>query len=61
MRENSRSQLLRFYEPAEPDSNPGAWTDLGMASMNNNTTFAVQPLWSNEAFDATGSGCVVSR
>jgi serine protease len=23
--------------------------------------FAVQPLWSNEAFDATGNGCVVSR
>jgi hypothetical protein len=23
--------------------------------------FSVQPLWSNEAFDATGNGCVVSR
>jgi len=23
--------------------------------------FAVQPLWSNEAFDASGNGCVVSR
>jgi serine protease len=23
--------------------------------------FAVQPLWSNEAFDATGNGCVLSR
>ena len=23
--------------------------------------FAVQPMWSNEAFDATGNGCVVSR
>jgi serine protease len=23
--------------------------------------YAVQPLWSNEAFDATGNGCVVSR
>jgi hypothetical protein len=23
--------------------------------------FAVQPLWSNEAFDATGDGCVVGR
>jgi hypothetical protein len=23
--------------------------------------FAVQPLWSNEAFDATGNGCAVSR
>ena len=25
------------------------------------TIGTVQPLWSNEAFDATGNGCVVSR
>src|SRR5437588_4600284 len=37
-----------------------AWTDLGMASMDNNTTFAVQPLWSNRSFDANGQGCVRS-
>jgi hypothetical protein len=23
--------------------------------------FAVQPLWSNEAYDGTGNGCVVAR
>ena len=23
--------------------------------------FAVQPLWSNEAYDATGNGCAVTR
>jgi hypothetical protein len=23
--------------------------------------YAVQPLWSNEAYDATGNGCAVSR
>jgi len=28
--------------------------------MNNRTKFAVQPLWSNKAFDATGQGCVRS-
>ena len=28
--------------------------------MNNHTTFAVQPLWSNKAFDVTGNGCVRS-
>jgi len=28
--------------------------------MNNHTKFAVQPLWSNRAFDVTGQGCVRS-
>ncbi len=37
-----------------------AWTNLGNVSMNNHTTFAVQPLWSNKAFDVTGQGCVRS-
>ena len=37
-----------------------AWTGLANVSMKNHTTFAVQPLWSNKAFDATGSGCVLS-
>jgi serine protease len=35
-----------------------AWVDLANVSMNNNTTFAVQPLWSNRSFDANGQGCV---
>jgi len=37
-----------------------AWLDtqnIGLGGHN----FAVQPMWSNEAFDATGNGCVVSR
>lgn len=37
-----------------------AWTGLANVSMNNHTTFAVQPLWSNRAFDVTGQGCVRS-
>ena len=37
-----------------------AWTKLGNVHMNNNTSFAVQPLWSNKAFDASGDGCVRS-
>src|SRR5437016_533610 len=37
-----------------------AWTDLANVSMNNHTKFAVQPLWSNRAFDVTGQGCVRS-
>jgi serine protease len=28
--------------------------------MDNHTSFAVQPLWSNKAFDVTGDGCVRS-
>jgi len=31
-----------------------------MFPMNNRTSFAVQPLWSNKAFDVTGQGCVRS-
>ena len=37
-----------------------AWTDLANASMNNHTYFAIQPLWSNKANDASGQGCVRS-
>ena len=37
-----------------------AWTDLANVSMFNHTTFAVQPLWSNRAYDASGQGCVRS-
>ncbi|MGZ4817567.1 MAG: hypothetical protein ACXVZJ_03020 [Terriglobales bacterium] len=36
-----------------------AWTGLGNVSMYNKTKFAVQPLWSNKAFDAGGNGCVL--
>jgi serine protease len=37
-----------------------AWTKLGNVPMGNKTKFAVQPMWSNRAFDATGDGCVRS-
>jgi hypothetical protein len=37
-----------------------AWTGLANVSMNNNTKFAVQPLWSNRSFDMNGQGCVRS-
>jgi hypothetical protein len=37
-----------------------AWTDLANVPMDNHTSFAVQPLWSNKAFDVTGQGCVRS-
>ena len=37
-----------------------AWTDLANVSMNSNTKFAVQPLWSNRSFDVNGQGCVRS-
>jgi serine protease len=37
-----------------------AWTGDQNISLGGHD-FAVQPMWSNEAFDATGSGCVVSR
>jgi len=37
-----------------------AWTDTQNITLGSHA-FAVQPLWSNEAFDATGNGCVVSR
>jgi hypothetical protein len=37
-----------------------AWTNTQNISLGSHQ-FAVQPLWSNEAFDATGNGCVVSR
>jgi serine protease len=37
-----------------------AWTNTQNITLGGNQ-FAVQPLWSNEASDATGNGCVVSR
>ena len=37
-----------------------AWTDTQNITLGSHS-FAVQPMWSNEAFDATGNGCVVSR
>jgi hypothetical protein len=36
-----------------------AWTNTQNIALGAHQ-FAVQPLWSNAAFDATGSGCVVS-
>jgi hypothetical protein len=37
-----------------------AWTNTQNIALGSHK-FAVQPLWSNEAFDAGGNGCVVSR
>jgi serine protease len=37
-----------------------AWLNTQNIALGSHS-FAVQPLWSNEAFDATGNGCVVSR
>jgi hypothetical protein len=37
-----------------------AWMDTQNITLGSHE-FAVQPLWSNEAYDATGNGCVVSR
>ena len=37
-----------------------AWTDTQNISLGSHQ-FAVQPLWSNEAFDATGNACARSR
>ncbi len=37
-----------------------AWNGLGNVPMDNHTSFAVQPLWSNKAFDVAGDGCVRS-
>jgi hypothetical protein len=37
-----------------------AWLNTQNISLGSHQ-FAVQPLWSNEAYDATGNGCVVSR
>jgi serine protease len=37
-----------------------AWMDTQNISLAGRA-FAVQPLWSNEAYDATGNGCVVTR
>ena len=37
-----------------------AWLDTQNITLGTHQ-FAVQPTWSNEAYDATGNGCVVSR
>jgi hypothetical protein len=37
-----------------------AWTNTQNITLGGHQ-FAVQPMWSNEAFDATGNGCVISR
>lgn len=37
-----------------------AWTDTQNIALGDHQ-FAVQPMWSNEAYDATGNGCVVGR
>ena len=37
-----------------------AWLDTQNITLGGHA-YAVQPMWSNEAFDATGNGCVVSR
>ena len=37
-----------------------AWTNTQNIALGGHQ-YAVQPLWSNEAYDATGNGCVVSR
>jgi hypothetical protein len=37
-----------------------AWTDTQNITLGSRQ-YAVQPTWSNEAFDATGNGCAVSR
>jgi hypothetical protein len=37
-----------------------AWIDMQNIALGGHK-FAVQPTWSNEAFDATGNGCAVSR
>ena len=38
-----------------------AWTNLQDINMKTGTYFAVQPLWSNKSFDATGNGCVLAK
>ena len=37
-----------------------AWTNDQNIKLGGHR-FAVQPMWSNEAFDAAGDGCAVSR
>jgi serine protease len=37
-----------------------AWTNTQNITLGGHQ-FAVQPMWSNEAYDATGNGCVVTR
>ena len=37
-----------------------AWINMQNITLGGHQ-FAVQPLWSNEAFDATGNGCVIGR
>jgi hypothetical protein len=38
-----------------------AWASTSANITLGGHSFAVQPLWSNEAYDATGNGCVLSR
>jgi hypothetical protein len=38
-----------------------AWASNTQNITLGSHSYAVQPLWSNEAFDATGNGCVVGR
>jgi hypothetical protein len=44
----------------EENGDKCAWIDTQNITLGSHA-FAVQPLWSNEAFDATGNGCVVTR
>jgi serine protease len=37
-----------------------AWIDTQNITLASRA-YAIQPMWSNEAFDATGNGCVVAR
>jgi len=39
-----------------------AWKNPGSGNITlGSHNYAVQPLWSNEAYDATGNGCVLGR
>ena len=42
------------------DGDKCAWTDLQNVKLGGHV-FAMQPEWSNEAYDASGNGCVFSR
>jgi hypothetical protein len=55
------SPLLPWRQAQTPENGDKcAWIDTQNIALGAHQ-FAVQPLWSNEAFDATGNGCVVSR
>ena len=38
-----------------------AWASNSANITLGSHNYAVQPLWSNEAYDATGNGCVLGR